>query len=101
MRIVRLRSFMARDRNRPRVVVAIDTDEGITGWGECFGPGTVALANRTIVEKVIAPMVLGDFAIEPQHEYVSRYRFLIHDGAADREFLEAAWKQYEATDPKE
>ena len=39
MRIVRLRSFMARDRNRPRVVVAIDTDEGITGWGECYNHG--------------------------------------------------------------
>ncbi|MEZ5861364.1 MAG: mandelate racemase/muconate lactonizing enzyme family protein [Geminicoccaceae bacterium] len=39
MRIVRLRSFMARDRDRPRVVVAIDTDEGITGWGECYNHG--------------------------------------------------------------
>jgi galactonate dehydratase len=39
MRIVRLRSFMARDRDRPRVIVAIDTDEGITGWGECYNHG--------------------------------------------------------------
>jgi len=22
------------------------TDEGITGWGECFGPGNIALANK-------------------------------------------------------
>ena len=40
-------------------LVEVSTDEGITGWGECFGPGNVALANKTIVEKVIQPLVLG------------------------------------------
>ena len=40
-------------------LVEVETDEGLTGWGECFGPGNVALANKGIVEKVIAPMVLG------------------------------------------
>ncbi|GGE58282.1 mandelate racemase/muconate lactonizing enzyme family protein [Actibacterium pelagium] len=40
-------------------LVEVQTDEGITGWGECFGPGNVALANKGIVERVIAPMVLG------------------------------------------
>lgn len=40
-------------------LVEVQTDEGLTGWGECFGPGTVALANRTIVEQVIAPMLIG------------------------------------------
>ena len=40
-------------------LVEVETDEGITGWGECFGPGNVALANKTIVEKVIQPLVLG------------------------------------------
>lgn len=40
-------------------LVEVETDEGITGWGECFGPGNIALANKTIVEKVIQPMVLG------------------------------------------
>jgi galactonate dehydratase len=39
MRITGLRSFMTRDRDRPRVIVAIDTDEGITGWGECYNHG--------------------------------------------------------------
>lgn len=39
MKINGLRSFMARDGNRPRVIVAIDTDEGITGWGECYNHG--------------------------------------------------------------
>jgi len=40
-------------------LVEVITDEGITGWGECFGPGNVARANKTIVEQVIQPMVLG------------------------------------------
>ncbi len=40
-------------------LVEVQTDEGVTGWGECFGPGNVAIANKTIVEQVIQPMVLG------------------------------------------
>ncbi|MEM6667423.1 MAG: mandelate racemase/muconate lactonizing enzyme family protein [Pseudomonadota bacterium] len=40
-------------------LVEVETDEGVTGWGECFGPGNVALANKAIVERVIQPMVLG------------------------------------------
>lgn len=39
MKITGLRSFMSRDGNRPRVIIAIDTDEGITGWGECYNHG--------------------------------------------------------------
>lgn len=39
MKIIGLRTFMSRDRDRPRVLVAIDTDEGITGWGECYNHG--------------------------------------------------------------
>lgn len=40
-------------------LVEIRTDEGLTGWGECFGPGTIALANKSIVETVIKPMIVG------------------------------------------
>lgn len=40
-------------------LVEVETDAGITGWGECFGPGNVALANKAIVEQVIQPLVLG------------------------------------------
>jgi len=40
-------------------LVEVTTDEGVTGWGECFGPGNVAIANKTIVEKVIQPLVVG------------------------------------------
>ena len=41
-------------------LVEVETDDGITGWGECFGPGAVAVASKGIVEGVIAPMILGD-----------------------------------------
>ena len=41
-------------------LVEVETDEGITGWGECFGPGNVALGNKAIVERVIQPLVRGD-----------------------------------------
>ncbi|MEO8856178.1 MAG: mandelate racemase/muconate lactonizing enzyme family protein, partial [Burkholderiaceae bacterium] len=39
MKIDRLRVFMSRDKDRPRVIVAMDTDQGITGWGECYNHG--------------------------------------------------------------
>jgi galactonate dehydratase len=39
MRITGLRAYIARDNVRPRVIVAIDTDDGITGWAECYNHG--------------------------------------------------------------
>jgi galactonate dehydratase len=39
MKIDRLRAFMSRDKDRPRVIVAIDTADGLTGWGECYNHG--------------------------------------------------------------
>lgn len=39
MKIERLRAYMSRDKDRPRLVVAIDTDDGLTGWGECYNHG--------------------------------------------------------------
>lgn len=48
--------FYAR---RTAHLVEVRTDEGVTGWGECFGPGNIAVGNRTIVEEVIRPMVVG------------------------------------------
>lgn len=41
-------------------LVEVATDAGLTGWGECFGAGNVAVANKAIVEQVIQPMVLGE-----------------------------------------
>lgn len=39
MKITALKSFMTHDRDRPRVLVKIETDEGISGWGECYNHG--------------------------------------------------------------
>ncbi|MBR0832334.1 mandelate racemase/muconate lactonizing enzyme family protein [Bradyrhizobium manausense] len=39
MKIDRLRAFMSRDKDRPRLIIAIDTDDGLTGWGECYNHG--------------------------------------------------------------
>lgn len=33
MKIDRMRVFVTRDKDRPRVIVALDTDDGLTGWG--------------------------------------------------------------------
>jgi D-galactarolactone cycloisomerase len=52
--------FYAR---RTTHLVEVTTDQGVTGWGECFGPGNVAIANKAIVERVIAPMIVGDDAL--------------------------------------
>lgn len=40
-------------------IVEVITDEGIHGYGEAFGGGTVAFANKAIVENVIAPVICG------------------------------------------
>ncbi len=40
MKITGPRSFMTREGDRPRVILAVDTDAGITGWGECYGHGS-------------------------------------------------------------
>lgn len=42
----------------------------------------------------IAPSQDGDWSIEPGKPYVSRYRFLISDGPADAQAIEAAWQAY-------
>lgn len=57
-------------------LVEVETDEGITGWGECFGPGNVALANRTIVEKVITPLVSGHDPLERDVLWHKTYNLL-------------------------
>lgn len=46
-------------QKRTAHLVEVTTSDGVTGWGECFGPGNVARANRTIVEEVVAPLVIG------------------------------------------
>ena len=61
-------------------LVEVETDEGVTGWGECFGPGNVALGNKTIVERVIAPMVLGDDPLDRDVVWHKVYNLLRDHG---------------------
>ena len=61
-------------------IIEVSTDEGITGWGECFGPGNVAIANRTIVERVIGPMVLGDDPLDRDVTWHKVYNLLRDHG---------------------
>ncbi|OLT05731.1 hypothetical protein BJF90_01735 [Pseudonocardia sp. CNS-004] len=42
--------------SRASCLVEIRTDEGITGWGECFGP---AEANRGLIESAYGPLLVG------------------------------------------
>lgn len=37
-------------------IVKVETDEGITGWGECFGP---AQANAALIKELFSPLLTG------------------------------------------
>ena len=39
-----------------------------------------------------APMVLGKFMVAPGDSYVSRFRYVVHDGEADPELAERSWQ---------
>jgi len=61
-------------------LVEIETDEGITGWGECFGPGNIALANKFIVEKVIQPLIIGEDPTNKEYIWHKVYNLLRDSG---------------------
>lgn len=61
-------------------LVEVQTDGGITGWGECFGPGNVAIANKAIVERVIAPLVLGANPFDRERLWHKVYNLLRDHG---------------------
>ncbi len=61
-------------------LVEVQTDEGISGWGECFGPGNVALANKAIVERVIAPMIIGHDPLDREVIWHKIYNLLRDHG---------------------
>jgi len=67
-------------RRRSAHLVEVRTDEGLVGWGECFGPGTVALANKTIVERVIQPMLLGEDPLDREVLWHRVYNLLRDHG---------------------
>lgn len=58
-------------------LVVVETDEGLTGVGEAFGAGNVALGNKAIVEQVLRPMLLGRNPLDIQvlwHEVYNALR---------------------------
>ncbi len=61
-------------------LVEIETDEGITGWGECFGPGNIALANKYIIEKVIQPLIKGEDPTNKEYIWHKVYNLLRDSG---------------------
>jgi len=67
-------------KNRTAHLVEVETDEGITGWGECFGPGNIALANKFIIEKVIQPIIKGENPTNKEHIWHKVYNLLRDSG---------------------
>ncbi len=61
-------------------LVEVETNEGITGWGECFGPGNIALANKFIVEKVIQPLIKGEDPTNKEYIWHKVYNILRDSG---------------------
>ena len=72
-------SQMYFDRRTAHIVEVI-TDEGIHGFGEAFGGGHVALANKVIVEQVIRPMILGKDPLDRERIWHYVYNFLRDHG---------------------
>ena len=48
------RGWLYKTRNT--CLVELETDEGITGWGECYGPSAVA---KAFIDTQLAPQVVG------------------------------------------
>ncbi len=67
-------------KHRTAHLVEVETDDGITGWGECFGPGNIALANKYIVEKVIQPLIIGEDPINKEYIWHKVYNLLRDSG---------------------
>jgi len=50
--------FAGRPRQMAMLLVRVETDDGIIGWGEAFGYA-VWPVTRTAIEKLVAPMAIG------------------------------------------
>ena len=48
---------------RETLLVEVVTESGVTGWGECFGPGAV---NQAAVTFLYAPQLLGQNALQTE-----------------------------------
>ena len=67
-------------KKRSAHLVCVKTDKGIEGWGECFGPGNIALANKFIIENVISPMIVGENPLRKEYIWNKIYNLLRDHG---------------------
>ena len=67
-------------KKRSAHLVCVRTDNGIEGWGECFGPGNIALANKFIIENVISPMIIGENPLKREFIWNKIYNLLRDHG---------------------
>ena len=58
MKITAIKTFMARDGNRPRCLVKVETDEGLYGWGEAYNHGPDLAIGPTV--DYIFEMIQGE-----------------------------------------
>lgn len=72
-------SQMYFDRRTAHIVEVV-TEEGIHGYGEAFGGGQVALANKAIIERVIRPMILGEDPLDRERIWHKVYNSLRDHG---------------------
>ncbi len=61
-------------------IVEIFTDEGLTGIGEVFGAGNVALGNNAIIELVLKPLLVGENPLFPEVIWHKVYNLLRDHG---------------------
>jgi L-alanine-DL-glutamate epimerase-like enolase superfamily enzyme len=47
------------------LLVRVETDQGIVGWGEAFGYNVIP-ATQAVLERIIAPLVVGTSALSPE-----------------------------------
>lgn len=63
--------------SRTILLLEIITDDGISGWGEAFGN---AYVNRTIIEKVYAPQVVGQNIFDTSRIWDQLYNSMRDNG---------------------
>jgi len=61
---------------RTAMVVEIETDSGLTGWGECYGPARMTAA----VVEAIAPWLVGEDPLRTDHLWAMIYTRLRDHG---------------------
>src|SRR5438034_11351127 len=72
MRIKRVQAFICDAGWRPWVFVKVETDDGLTGWGEC-SDGRMPRSVAAAVEDVKGPLLGQDPRLVEKH-YWTMYR---------------------------